>query len=83
MRIDDPDEDDISVLKIIMPAALAYIKGYTSLSEEETEKHEDLTIAYLILIEDMFDNRALTVSQINVNRTISTILSMYAVNNVG
>ena len=83
MRIDDLTQDDSDLLDIIMPAAKSFIIGYTALTAEELDEHEDLTIAYLVLIEDMFDNRALTVNSANLNRTTENILSMYAKNHIG
>ncbi|MBQ7070788.1 MAG: phage gp6-like head-tail connector protein [Ruminococcus sp.] len=83
MRVDDPTDGDTEFLSIIKPAAKSFIIGYTALTAEELDEHEDLTIAYLILIEDMFDNRALTVNSANLNRTTENILSMYAKNHIG
>lgn len=83
MRIDDLTQDDSDLLDIIMPAAKSFIIGYTALTAEELDEHEDLTIAYLVLIEDMFDNRVLTVNSANLNRTTENILSMYAKNHIG
>lgn len=83
MRVDDPTQEDTNLLSIIKPAAKSFIIGYTALTAEELDEHEDLTIAYLVLIEDMFDNRALTVNSANLNRTTENILSMYAKNHIG
>ena len=83
MRIDDLTQDDNDLLDIIMPAAKSFIIGYTALTAEELDEHEDLTIAYLVLIEDMFDNRVLTVNSANLNRTVETILSMHSLNHIG
>ena len=83
MRVDDPTDEDTELLSIIKPAAKSFIIGYTALTAEELDEHEDLTIAYLVLIEDMFDNRALTVNSANLNRTTENILSMYAKNHIG
>jgi hypothetical protein len=83
MRVDDPTDEDTEFLSIIKPAANSFIIGYTALTVEELDEHEDLTIAYLVLIEDMFDNRALTVNSANLNRTTENILSMYAKNHIG
>ena len=83
MRVDDPTDEDTELLSIIKPAAKSFIIGYTALAAEELDEHEDLTIAYLVLVEDMFDNRALTVNSANLNRTTENILSMYAKNHIG
>lgn len=83
MRVDDPTQEDTNLLSIIKPAAKAFIAEHTALAIEELDDHEDLTIAYLIIIEDMFDNRAMTVNSANLNRTVETILSMHSLNHIG
>lgn len=83
IREDDLTDEDTELLSIIKPAAKAYIVEHTALSKEQLDEHEDLTIAYLILVEDMYDNRAMAVNYTNSNRTVETILSMHAMNHVG
>lgn len=83
IRDDDLSKEDTVLLSIIKPAAKAYIVEHTALSEKQLDEHEDLTIAYLILVEDMFDNRVMAVNYTNSNRTVETILSMHDMNHVG
>lgn len=73
-------EDDRSYLDIIRKASIEYVKSYTGLSDEDIEKHEDITIAVLVLISDMYDNRQMYVDKSNVNRVVETILGMYCIN---
>jgi hypothetical protein len=61
-------------------AAIAYCVGYTGLTNEELDNHEDITIAVLTLISDMWDNRSMTVDRANINRVVDTILGMYCIN---
>lgn len=70
-------------LNIYKEAALMFIVGYTGLSREEIDTHEDLTIAYLALINDMSFNRDYTINRDTINPCIQTILSMYSKNNIG
>lgn len=83
IREDDFTDEDIELLSIIKPAAKAYIVEHTALTMSQLDEHEDLTIAYLILVEDMYDNRAMAVNYTNSNHTVETILSMHAMNHVG
>ena len=76
-------DDDCSMLGVYKSAAKSFIIGYTGLNEEELESHEDLTIAYLVLINDMSLNRDYTVNTDKLNPTVVTTLSMYSRNNVG
>lgn len=81
LRLDNPSQIETTEVTAMMTAALEYIKGYTGLTEEEIDTHEDITIAYQVLIADFFDNRnAQTDKQTYVNRTVQSILSLHRVN---
>ena len=81
--ISDDDSDDI-VGNMLMPAAKAYIKGYTGLTDEQIDEHDDLAIAFCVLVNDMFTQRDYTTSiHRQVSPTVKNILSMYAVNHIG
>ena len=53
-------EEDIDLIEVYKDAAKSYIKNYTGLSDEELDKYDDLTTAYLCIISDMYDNRTFT-----------------------
>lgn len=74
------DNDSNRQLEIYKAAAFSYIQGYTGLAPEEIDKHEDITIAFLCLIGDMYFNREATVQNDKQNPTVKQILAMYAVN---
>ncbi len=78
--INDNDSDEI-IEKVLMPAAKKFITGYTGLSEIEISQHDDLTTAFMVLINDMYTQRDYTLN-INkqVNPCVRTILSLYSVN---
>lgn len=81
--ISDDDSDDI-INNMLMPAAKAYIIGYTGLTTEQLDEHDDLATAFCILVNDMFTSREYTLSSHKqVAPAVKTILSMYAVNNLG
>lgn len=65
-------------LDAFIVAAKEYVKSYTGLAD--TDAFEDLAIAGLVLIQDMYDNRSLTVEQAAANKTVATILDMHRVN---
>ena len=73
-------EESKSHLEKLQTAAVAYVMGYTGLTETQLEEHEDITIAVLVLISDMYDNRQMYVDKNNVNRVVETILGMYCTN---
>ena len=80
--ISDDDSDDIFGT-LLMPAAKAYITGYTGLTEEQLDEHDDLAVAFCVLVNDMFTQRDYTTSiHRQVSPTVKTILSLYAVNHL-
>lgn len=79
MDDDVTDSENLS-LEAMKIAAISYARSYTGLSDSEMERHEDITIAILTLIADMYDNRSMIVDKNNVNRTAEVILSMHAKN---
>lgn len=75
--------DDPEINKIftnILVACKSYIKSYTGLSEEQLAEKEDLTIALMVLSNEMYDNRSFTVQQDKVNKIVKSILDMHSVN---
>ena len=78
--ISDNDSDKI-IADVLIPSAKSYIIGYTGLSEEEIDKHEDISHAFMVLVNDMYTQRDYTLSfQKQVNPAVSTILGLYSVN---
>mgnify|MGYP000476992009 FL=1 len=75
--------DDITILDIYKASAKAFILGYTGLTTDEIDTHEDLTLAYCVLINEMSFNRDYTVNRDTLNPCVSTILSLYSKNNIG
>lgn len=76
-------------LEPIMSAAKAYISSYTGIksqadNEEDTSKtiddYDDFYIAFMVLCQDMYDNRSMYVEKSNVNKVISSILDIHCTN---
>lgn len=81
LRLDYPTTIEQTEVTAMMTAAKKYIIGYTGLTAEELDEHEDVTIAYLVLIADMFDQRNNQIEKPTyVNKTVQSILSLYRVN---
>lgn len=77
----DTDSDDTYISGVIMPAALEHLKKMTGLPDEKINTSESLTIAFLALCADMYDNRsALTDTGARENKTVKTIVYGNAVN---
>lgn len=72
--------DAAEEIGIIADAAKALIRSHTGLDDEGMDQHEDLTIAFLVLCADMYDNRAMTVQTDKENPVVTQILSLHAGN---
>lgn len=77
---DNLDSNDKILLEGMHAAAVAYCTGYTGMTMGEMDACEDITIAVLTLISDMWDNRAMTIDRSNVNTVVDNILSMHCMN---
>ncbi|MFW5675663.1 MAG: head-tail connector protein [Acetivibrio ethanolgignens] len=80
LRIDEPDESEKVLLEGIKQAAIQYTLGYTGMEQEELDDHEDITLAVLALISDMYDNRAIQAKETGTNRIVESILGLYSKN---
>lgn len=78
LRVDDNDDD--AAIGNMLTAAKSFIKGYTGLSEMETDYHDDLTAAALVLCAEMYDNRLYTVETDKLNPIAKSILDLHAAN---
>lgn len=77
------DDDGSKLIPIAKDAAIAHIKAITGLTQEEIDSHEDITMAYLVLINDGFYNRYYTLSwQKQVNPYVDRILNAHRKNYV-
>lgn len=75
------NDSDVIIKNVLMPSAKSYISGYTGLSAEEIDRHDDLATAFLVLVNDMYTQRDYTLSfQKQVNPAVRTILGLYSVN---
>ena len=81
VRLDDASDLELNELERMRNGAVAFIKSYTGLTDEEVDEHEDITQVLFILVEDMFDNRNYQMdSKSVVNPSVKSILNMHSVN---
>ena len=76
LRLDETD----TILSPMMTAAKQFIVDYTGLEEADLDDHEDFYIAFMVLCQDMYDNRAMYVDKDNVNRVVDSILFRHRTN---
>lgn len=79
-ELSELSSEEAMFLSACETAAKSYIIAYTSIPDEELDNYEDITIAYLVLIADMYDNRSAYVDKSNPNRTVETILDFHRLN---
>lgn len=81
VRLDDASDLELNELERMRSGAVAFIKSYTGLTDEEVDEHEDITQVLFILVADMFDNRNYQMdSKSVVNPSVKSILDMHSVN---
>ncbi|UTI44431.1 head-tail connector protein [Niallia sp. RD1] len=73
------DEDD-QLFESILIACQSFVKNYTGLPQESIDLKEDLTIALMVLANEMYDNRTMTVQNDKVNFVVKSILDMHSIN---
>lgn len=82
---DTLSEADLTLVGLMKTSAIAYCKSYTGLTEAELDNYEDITVAVLALISDMWDKRIATMEGASYNKSvfnavIENILAMHSVN---
>lgn len=81
VRLDDASDLELNELERMRSGAVAFIKSYTGLTDEEVDEHEDITQVLFILVADMFDNRNYQMdSKSVVNPAAKSILNLHSVN---
>lgn len=80
LKIDDPEESDFKDIEIFHSAAIGYIKNQTGIDDQKINSSDDLTVAILVLVEDMYDNRRMYVDKQNMNRVVENIIYQYSEN---
>lgn len=79
-RYEELEEEDKQIIDVIKEAAFSYIQAETGLDTDAIESKDDLTIAYLSLCQDMYDNRTYQIDKNTINNTVDTILSRHRIN---
>lgn len=76
------DQDDL-IDSIMLPAGIAYISSHTGIEQDALDNYEDLTIALLVIVAEMYDNRRFTVDAANINPLAKSILDLHDNNLLG
>lgn len=76
----DHNEDDGLIRDILMPAAKAHIMEYTGLTEDDLDKYESLTLAYIALCSFLYDNRSMNILNEKQNAVVQSFLDAHRIN---
>lgn len=71
---------DDNLFTNILAACKAYIRSYTGLDDVKMDTKEDLTIALMILCNEMYDNRTYSVQDDKTNKIVNDMLDMHSIN---
>ena len=80
LRISELTAEDNTLLTTILEAAKSFVYKYTGLTADKVDLALDITIAVLVLCQDMYDNRTMYVESSNVNKVVEAILGLHSVN---
>lgn len=75
LRLSEVSENDTDFLTQCLEIATSYVKNYTGV--EDLDAQPEFVICVYLLCQDMYDNRALTVDNKEINRVFETILGMH------
>ena len=73
---DTPDD----TVQLYADGAKHFVLSRTGLTEEDADEHEDLTLAYLTLVNEMYTNRTYTVEVNSVNPFADGIIEQHRTN---
>ncbi len=80
IRLDEVTSDDEKTLNTLLNVAKTFISEYTGRTSEELDNYQDFVIVTLVLVQDMWDTRALYVDKTNLNKVVESILGLHSVN---
>ena len=78
LRIPDADQSELTTLNNMLEAAKAYIKQYTG--RQNLDEFQDFVIIVFVLVQDMYDTRAMYVDSANINNVYQSILNLHSIN---
>lgn len=55
--------EDNNMIWILMDASASYIRNYTSMTDDELDKHHESTLVFLMLVAEFYNNRTVSMSK--------------------
>ena len=78
LRLTELSQDEENTLNNMLNIAINFIKNYTG--QTDLDQFNDLVAVVFVLVQDMYDNRALYVDKSSINQFIQSALSLHQVN---
>ncbi len=78
LRLAELSQSDENTLNNMLNVAINFIKNYTG--QTDLDQFNDLVAVVFVLVQDMYDNRALYVDKSSLNQFIQSALSLHQVN---
>lgn len=78
LRLAELSQSDENTLNSMLNVAINFIKNYTG--QTDLDQFNDLVAVVFVLVQDMYDNRALYVDKSSLNQFIQSALSLHQVN---
>lgn len=78
LRLTELSQSDENTLNNMLNVAINFIKNYTG--QTDLDQFNDLVAVVFVLVQDMYDNRALYVDKSSLNQFIQSALSLHQVN---
>ncbi len=72
--------DSDELLTVYKDAAAKLVQDYTGLTAEQVDKHPDITVAFLNMINEMYSQRLVMTAGTQLNEFQRQILDMHSVN---
>ena len=77
LNSEELEEAEENELEMFLSGAIAYVKSYTGYTDSELDKYEEITLAVLVIVQDMYDDRSMLVDKDKINLVLKTTLGMH------
>ena len=74
------DSSELNELDLILESAKNYTASYTGHTLDELDDIPETTLAVLVVIQDMYDDRSLVADTDKINLVLKSILGMHSIN---
>ena len=80
LNSEELDQVERAELDMILSSAISYVVSYTGCTIPEIDEYKEITLAVLVIAQDMYDDRTLVVDKDKMNLVLKTTLGMHQKN---